>query len=400
MSHFWACVGDNFGSAIEFSKRGANIRSTTLLYVLAVFLNRLQLVDYRLQANGRLDLGASWVAFTGPNGTGKTNLLDAIHFLCLGRSYFTRQDGQLVRFGCRGFRLDGWFGPSSALEETRVSVVYKTGAGKEMSMNEVVYPRLSEHLGRMPVVMIAPGDTVLLEGTGAERRRFVDMLLAQTHPDYVQALLKRDHLLSQRNAMLKAARQGTALDSDLLACYDEELIRCHRAITEVRTPWVDHFGPLMKSLYRPIAGEAESAELTYVPDQASYGDGFQKPSLQREMDAGYTLWGTQRDDWDFDLSGQSVRRYASQGQRKSYLLALKLAQCAYFLDSGKPHVTLLVDEFFEKLDQSRLQGLVKAIQQLSGRGVQVFLSDTGKDRVQKLLDLCEQPCLIIDTPIL
>ena len=185
-----------------------------------------------------------------------------------------------------------------------------------------------------------------------------------------------------------------------LACYDEELKRCHRTITEVRTPWVDHFGPLMKSLYRPIAGEAESAELTYVPDQASYGDGFQKPSLQREMDAGYTLWGTQRDDWDFDLSGQSVRRYASQGQRKSYLLALKLAQCAYFLDSGKPHVTLLVDEFFEKLDQSRLQGLVKAIQQLSGRGVQVFLSDTGKDRVQQLLDLCEQPCLMIDTPIL
>jgi DNA replication and repair protein RecF len=363
-----------------------------------VFLNRLLLVDYRLQANCRLELGAAWVAFTGPNGTGKTNLLDAVHFLCLGRSYFTRQDGHLVRFGTRGFRLEGWFGSNNGIEETRVSVVYKPGVGKEMAINEVVYPRLSEHLGRMPVVMIAPGDTVLLEGSGAERRRFVDMLLAQTQPDYVQALLKRDHLLSQRNALLKAARQGAALDSDLMACYDEELVHCHQAITGVRAPWVEHFGPLMQHLYRPIAGETESAELTYVPDQVSYGIGFQKPSIQRELEAGYTLWGTQRDDWDFDLSGQSVRRYASQGQRKSYLLALKLAQCAYFLDCGKPHVTLLVDEFFEKLDQNRLQGLVMAIQQLSIRGVQVFLSDTGKERVQKLLDLCQQPCLMIDTP--
>ncbi|MEY5052353.1 MAG: hypothetical protein RIS78_906, partial [Bacteroidota bacterium] len=173
-----------------------------------MFLNRLQLVDYRLESACSLDLGASWVAFTGPNGTGKTNLLDAVHFLCLGRSYFTRQDSQLVRFGSRGFRLEGRFGPLpsldlpnasvSGLDENRVTVVYKTGVGKEMAVNQVVYPRLSEHLGRMPVVMIAPGDTILLEGTGAERRRFTDMLLAQTKPDYVQALLKRDHLLGQR----------------------------------------------------------------------------------------------------------------------------------------------------------------------------------------------------------
>ena len=374
-----------------------------------MFLNRLQLVDYRLESACSLDLGASWVAFTGPNGTGKTNLLDAVHFLCLGRSYFTRQDSQLVRFGSRGFRLEGRFGPLpspdlpnpsvNGRDETQVTVVYRTGVGKEMAVNQVVYPRLSEHLGRMPVVMIAPGDTILLEGTSAERRRFTDMLLAQTKPDYVQALLKRDHLLGQRNALLKAARHGPAPDAALMECYDEELTQCHQTIAEVRASWVQGFGPLMQGLYRPIAGDAEQATMTYRPDQPSYADTFQKPSLQREIEAGHTLWGTQRDDLEFELGRKSVRRYASQGQRKSFLLALKLAQCAFFLDEGKSHVTLLLDDFFEKLDAARLQGLVQAIQELSKRGVQVFLSDTGKERVRYLMEQCQQPCLFVDTPL-
>jgi DNA replication and repair protein RecF len=155
----------------------------------------------------------------------------------------------------------------------------------------------------------------------------------------------------------------------------------------------------MQGLYRHIAGDAEQATMTYQPDQPSYADTYQKPSLQREIEAGHTLWGTQRDDLEFELGRKSVRRYASQGQRKSFLLALKLAQCAFFLDEGKSHATLLLDDFFEKLDAARLQGLVQAIQELSKRGVQVFLSDTGKERVRDLMEQCQQPCLFVDTPL-
>ncbi len=389
-----------------------------------MFLTTLEAVDFRLESGRTLDLGRDWVAFTGPNGSGKTNWLDAVHFLCLGRSYFTRQDRNLVRFGQRGFRLVGQFGagrpaagpdgagrPAAGSDgagrpaagplqgeplSAQITVVYKTGGGKEVAVNGRLYDRLSEHLGRFPVVMVAPGDLVLLEGGATERRRMVDMMLAQSSPDYVHVLLRRDHFLAQRNALLRAARLGPAPDKDLMECYDRELILCHRRIHASRLEWIASYGPLVSQIYAGMGGTDEIAEVRYLSEWTEQADLGQRPDLRREIEAGYTLWGTQRDDLDFHLDGRPARRYASQGQRKSLVLALKLAQVRFFLQSGKTYAALLLDDFFEKLDHHRLKGLVQVLQDLSARGVQVFLSDTGTQRVRDLLASCGQDCTIFE----
>ncbi len=363
-------------------------------------LHLLQVLDFRLESNRELVLDTDWVAFTGPNGCGKTNLLDAIHFLCLGRSYFTRQDAQLVRFGQRGFRIAGHFQAQNSeghpSQEAKVTVVYKPGThSKEMALDDVPYKRLSEHLGKFPAVMVTPGDLVLIEGGSTERRKWLDMMLAQVYPDYVGRLLRRDHFLGQRNALLKAVGPYGQPDQELLALYDHELTQCHEGIHHYRRLWLADFEPHLQTFYAEMAGPGEPAELRYLNDWEAHCVPDQRPALRKELEAGLTLWGTQRDDVEFLLKAQSVKRYASQGQRKSLVLALKLAQCQYFVKSGKPFVYLLVDDVFEKLDQSRLRGLTKTMQALTRYGIRVVLTDTDAERVQSLMQSCNQPCQII-----
>lgn len=365
-------------------------------------LYRLEVLDFRLEQRRELDLGADWVAFTGPNGCGKTNLLDAIHYLCLGRSYFTRQDGHLVRFGQRGFRIEGHFKPGSSVSQpgssAKVTVVFKPGNPKELTLDDVPYKRMSEHLGKFPAVMVTPGDLVLIEGGSSERRKWLDMMLAQVYPGYVSQLLRRDHFLGQRNALLKAAGPYGSTDEELLALYDQELALCHKAIHDLRCQWLLDFEPKVQTFYAEMAGHPEPAQVRYLSDWEAYRDPCQRPSLRKELEAGLTLWGTQRDEVEFLLKEQSVKRYASQGQRKSLVLALKLAQCQYFVRSGKGFVFLLVDDVFEKLDRGRLRGLTQAMQALTKEGVRVFLTDTDADRIQALMQACNQPCQITPLP--
>jgi len=362
-------------------------------------LHRLHVLDFRLESSRALDLEAGWIAFTGPNGCGKTNLLDAVHFLCLGRSYFTRQDAQLVRFGQRGFRIEGHFQAQHSGEhpvpKAKVTVVYKPGSSKELALDDVPYKRLSEHLGKFPAVMVTPGDLVLIEGGSTERRKWLDMMLAQVYPDYVGRLLRRDHFLGQRNALLKSVGPYGQPDPELLALYDQELTFCHEAVHRSRCQWLADFEPHLQTFYTEMVGHSEPTELRYLSDWEAQRVPDQRPPLRKELEAGLTLWGTQRDDVEFLLKAQSVKRYASQGQRKSLVLALKLAQCRFFGQMGRPFVYLLVDDVFEKLDQGRLQGLTKAMQALTREGTRVFLTDTDRVRVQDLMNSCHQPCQII-----
>jgi DNA replication and repair protein RecF len=374
-----------------------------------VNLHRLEVLDFRLEHRRELILDAGWVAFSGPNGCGKTNLLDAIHYLCLGRSYFTRQDGQLVRIGQRGFRIEGHFKAGYPLGQTcnladhsresaKVTVVFKPGTPKELTLDDVPYKRISEHLGKFPAVMVTPGDLLLIDGGSTDRRKWLDMMLAQVYPDYVSKLLRRDHFLGQRNALLKAAGPCGQPDSELISLYDEELTLCHEAIHLIRLQWQADFGSLVETFYAEMAGLAEPVQIRYLSDWEVHRYSRRRPNLNKEIEAGLTLWGTQRDDVEFLLEGQSVKRYASQGQRKSLVLALKLAQCRYFVQSGKGFVFLLVDDVFEKLDQSRLRGLATAMQALTGEGVRVFLTDTDADRIQVLMQTCNQFCQISRLP--
>jgi len=365
-----------------------------------VNLHRLQVLDFRLEQSRELILDADWVAFTGPNGCGKTNLLDAIHYLCLGRSYFTRQDGQLVRFGQRGFRIEGHFRTNGPLEQPRqggkVTVIFKPGSPKELALDDIPYKRMSEHLGKFPAVMVTPGDLLLIEGGSTDRRKWLDMMLAQVCPDYVGRLFRRDHFLGQRNALLKAAGPSRWPDEALVSLYDQELALCHEAIYHARTQWLVDYRPHVEAFYAEMAGLSEPVQLRYLSDWEVYRQQEQRPNLSKELEAGLTLWGTQRDDVEFLIKGQSVKRYASQGQRKSLVLALKLAQCRYFVQSGKAFVYLLVDDVFEKLDQSRLLGLTTAMQALTQEGIRVFLTDTDSDRVQVLMSSCLQDCKVIE----
>jgi DNA replication and repair protein RecF len=246
--------------------------------------------------------------------------------------------------------------------------------------------------------MVTPGDLMLIDGGSTDRRKWLDMMLAQVYPDYVSKLLRRDHFLGQRNALLKAAGPCGQPDSELISLYDEELTLCHEAIHLIRLQWQADFGSLVETFYAEMAGLAEPVQIRYLSDWEVHRYSRRRPNLNKEIEAGLTLWGTQRDDVEFLLEGQSVKRYASQGQRKSLVLALKLAQCRYFVQSGKGFVFLLVDDVFEKLDQSRLRGLATAMQALTGEGVRVFLTDTDADRIQVLMQTCNQFCQISRLP--
>ncbi len=325
----------------------------------------------------------TFVGFTGPNGAGKTNLLDAIHYLSLGKSYFNSVDRQNIHPESYYFNLKGIFEEDGHADSVFCS--YVAGRKKTIKKNNVNYDKMANHIGHFPNVIITPYDVKLINEGSEERRRFMDRIICQMDREYLANISQYQRSLNQRNAQLKAMAESGSHDQSLLKVYNEQLIRLAEAIHQRRALFINRFNPIFNQYYAWLSGEQEEVSLAFTShlnenDLASLLDRhFEKDlSLQR------TTSGIHRDDLEFTIFGRPLKRFGSQGQQKSYLIALKLAQYELIKQhSGKPPL-LLLDDIYDRLDDDRVARLIQTITQENFS--QVFITDTSRERLEQVLE--------------
>lgn len=356
-------------------------------------LRHISLLQFKNYHNRSFDFAERIIGICGKNGVGKTNLLDAIHYLCFTKSYFTRLDGNNVQHGASGFRLQGDF-TLQGNPEKAVCILRETGK-KEFTINEDPYDKFSQHIGRYPCVVIAPDDAELITGDSKERRSFLDALLCQLDADYMQQLIIYKKVLEQRNSLLKSFAETGTKNYPLLDVLDEQLIKPGDHIFTKRKEFLISFLPVAKHLYNNISQQDENVTLFYESElqQASLSE-LLKINRTKDCLAQRTTSGIHRDDLDIQLGNQPFKNIASQGQRKSLLFALKLAEMEVLRKEKGFAPLLLLDDVFEKLDEDRISNLLNKV--CVENDGQVFITDTNEERlVQHLKALSVWYSLIV-----
>jgi DNA replication and repair protein RecF len=346
-------------------------------------LDHYILTNFKNYEQQRIDCSAQLNCFVGRNGMGKTNLLDAAYYLCMSKSYFSAPDSLIVRHGADFFRLDGHFQRQGRPE--RIVAKVQPRRKKEVERNGTAYARLSEHVGLLPVVMIAPDDTALATEGSEARRRFLDNTLSQLDSQYLQQLITYNKLLEQRNALLKQFAERGRFDAALLETYSLQMLGPGSYLHQARQQFMARFLPLLQEQYAIISGEAEPIDCVY--DSKLNEAPFEQLLEQcREKDRVLqrTTAGIHRDGLEFSIGGYALKRFASQGQLKSFVLALKLAQYRCLMAEKNIPPLLLLDDIFDKLDLDRARRLLGLL--LEGDFGQVFITDTDVGRLSAIVE--------------
>ena len=308
----------------------------------------------------------------GPNGVGKTNLLDGIHYLSLTKSAFNSVDVQSIQHGQEAFAVEGEFIKQGSPHTIRCTV--RKHVGKHFQNNNRTYEKLRDHIGLFPIVLTTPYDMDLIRGGSEHRRKFFDILLCQLDSNYLNTFLQYQQLLKQRNGLLRLYKMSGQLDQDLLASYEHQLLPLGKHIFVARSTFIQTFAPSLKKYYRYFVDAPEEVQLIYMSEVAS--DDFEhkfRNSLQQDIALQRTTKGIHRDEIHFLLNTHLLKKIGSQGQQKSFIIALKLAQfeCMYKALSLKP--ILLLDDIFDKLDEQRIDRLMHLVGQKHFG--QVFITD-------------------------
>ncbi len=345
-----------------------------------MYLSELRLLNFKNHPDSRFRFEEELVAFCGRNGAGKTNVLDAIHLLCMCKSHFSHIESQLVTHGEDYYSV---FSRLSLEDEHEVACLYQRSGGKTFQFDKQPYTRLADHIGKMPVVLIAPGDIRLIQEGSEERRRFLDMLLSQTDSRYLHALMRYQRALEQRNRQLKRCNESGYVDHALLDSLDRQLIEPSSLLYEKRKDFITGFHPGFLQHYRSLSQGSEEVGLLYQSDLEEAGmEEWLKRNRQQDLDAGRTTRGLHKDELEFRLGEHPIRKYGSQGQIKSYLIALKLAQFDFLRDQTGTKPFLLLDDIFEKLDEHRAQRLIQLVAE--EHFGQIFITDTHRERLEQV----------------
>ena len=361
-----------------------------------MILQKISIVNYKNIREASLELSPKINCLIGHNGAGKTNLLDAIYFLSFCRSAFYHQDSLAITHGQEFFVLEGEYSDDTDNANVDVEKIYcglKRGTKKRFKRNGKEYKRLSQHIGLIPVIMVSPSDSILVEGGSEERRRLMDMVIAQYNPMYIDDLANYNKALQQRNALLKQEQEP---DDSLMEILEMQMAETGERIYTQRQQYVEQMSPVLSEIYRKISGDKETVELNYV-SHCQRGPLFDVISRDRYKDraVGYSLHGIHRDDLEMHINGYPIRREASQGQTKSFVIALKIAQFD-FLRRTHSNTTplLLLDDVFDKLDASRVERIIDMV---AGEGYgQIFITDTNRDHLDKILQRSEGDYKIFD----
>lgn len=361
------------------------------LYLCAIFcekvLNHLQILNYRNIREASLDFSDKLNCFIGLNGQGKTNLLDAIYLLSFTKSAFSSSDSQNITHGEEMAMVQGTYG-----EET-FSCGIKRGVKKSFRRGKKDYKRLIDHIGLIPLVMVCPQDNQLVEEGSDERRRFLDAVISQQDKRYLENLTQYNAVLKQRNAFLKQLEGQEQPDFSLLEIFDEQLIEPAQYIFAARCRFIDDFLPVFQEVYSAISGNKEQVKLLYISQMQDrdLAEAFRR-TRQRDLILGWTSQGIHKDELEMLLTdGENdypLKRVGSQGQKKTYLLAMKLAQALYLTNynsqiSKGEYPILLLDDIFDKLDSERVERIVHLVQ--SDRFGQIFITDTDRQHLTTIL---------------
>lgn len=324
------------------------------------------------------------IGICGLNGKGKTNLLDAINYLCFTKSYFTKTDGLNIHFGDEGFRLEGELQNAADTDQSQKIVCIYRSLKKEFYLDDIAYEKFSHHIGKFPCVVIAPDDIALITGGSEERRKYMDTLISQVDTQYLQHLIVYNKLLAQRNSFLKNEAFKSGFDLPLLETLDMQLIRPAKYIHHARKEFTQKLFPLILQFYQHISGNKEIVLLEYNSQlNENKFEELLVASRHRDRLNQRTNNGIHKDEIIFLLNENIFKTIASQGQRKSLLFACKLAEFEILKDSKGFAPVLLLDDVFEKLDERRIQNLLEYV--CKKNNGQVFITDTHAGRLQEAL---------------
>jgi DNA replication and repair protein RecF len=347
-----------------------------------VRLQQLSLVQFRNYVQKQFIFTDRIVGIVGPNGTGKTNVLDAVYYLSFTKSYFNRPDAQNVHHAYQGLRVEGQYDFNG--DKVPITCILRENLKKEFYYDQEVYSKLSQHIGKIPCVMIAPDDVQIITGSSEERRRLMDSLLSQMHPNYLKHLILYNKVLLQRNSLLKQAGESGILDSVLLEALNDQLIENGQTIFKYRAELITNYLPAILSLYQHLAGQNDSINIEYISQlqQQPFAE-LLNQSLAKDKVLQRTNVGVHKDDLFITIQGQPFKQEASQGQRKSLLFAIRLAEWQLIKAYKGFSPILLMDDIFEKLDEQRMIQLLDWVSHSTDG--QVFITDTHKERVANLL---------------
>ena len=352
-----------------------------------MFLKKLSLINYKNFESAEFDFDAKLNCLVGDNGRGKTNVLDAVYHLAFGKSYFNPMSSQNIKHGEDFFVIDGHFEKKERTEKIVCSL--KRGMKKSIKRNGKLYEKLSEHIGLLPLVIISPSDRDLITEGSDTRRKFMDGVISQSNPEYLKTLIKYNKVLAQRNSLLKYFAVNQTYDETTVSVYNEQLVTFGTYIHEQRSEFINLFIPLFKEQYISISGGQEEVDLEYQ-SQLFKGDFIQLLSntIDKDRALQYTSTGIHKDDLIFKIEGHPIKKFGSQGQQKSYLIALKFAQFYLIKEQAKTTPILLLDDIFDKLDENRVAHIIKLVD--DEKFGQIFISDTHGERTENVVKSIHQ----------
>jgi DNA replication and repair protein RecF len=351
-----------------------------------MYLKNLRLTNFKNYAEANLDFTDKINCFVGANGAGKTNLLDAIYYLSFCKSYFNPIDSQNINHDEDFFAIHGIYLKNGDESSGKVSCVQKRNQRKQFMLNGKEYDRLADHIGLYPLVMVSPYDRDLINEGSEVRRKYIDSVISQFDKIYLDDLINYNKALYQRNSLLKDFAEKRYFDQVAVEIWDEQLIRFGTEIHLKRNSFISEFIPVFNQYFSIISGGREAVGIAYDSQLLKYPfEDLLNESLEKDRALRYTTAGIHKDDLVFEIGSYPVKRFGSQGQQKSFVIAIKLAQFEYTRTVKGFKPILLFDDIFDKLDESRVTQLVQLVSQDSFG--QVFISDTQHDRVAKLISL-------------
>ena len=350
-------------------------------------LDSLSLLNYKNFESQRFEFDPRINCLVGNNGVGKTNVLDAIYHLSFGKSYFNPVTSQNITHGKDFFVVEGDFQKADQSEKVVVSV--KKGQKKIIKRNGKIYERFRDHIGFIPLVIISPADRDLIIEGSETRRKFMDGVISQGDPDYLRALLSYNKLLVQRNSLLKYFVANRTFKADTLAVYDDQMDALAAVIYEKRQAFIEQFKPIFQGRYEAISSGTETIDLIYQSQLADASlHELLQASLEKDRFSQFTTCGTHKDDLLFRIGDNPIKKFGSQGQQKSFLIALKLAQFDFLKQQTGVNPILLLDDVFDKLDQERVARIISLVDQEDFG--QLFISDTHAQRTEEVVSQIHQ----------
>ncbi len=359
----------------------------TLIVFIFMILKSLSLINYKNFDSKSLDLNEKINCIVGNNGIGKTNILDAIYHLSFGKSYFNPVATQNIKHGEDFFVINGEYIKNEKPEKVVVSL--KRGQKKVIKRNGKPYDKFSEHIGFLPLVIISPADRDLIVEGSDVRRKFIDSVISQSDKTYLSNLLNYNKILAQRNALLKYFALNHTFNPDTIAVYNDQLTQYGTVVFEKRQQFLETFTPIFKTRYKTISNGNEKIGLVY--NSHLFEDHLKsllKQQINKDKALQYTSVGIHKDDLSFNIEGHPIKKFGSQGQQKSFLVALKLAQFDFIKAQSGVNPILLLDDIFDKLDEHRVAQIIKLVGEDSFG--QIFISDTHAERTENTVKQAHQ----------